>query len=88
MTLYAGGLRLSEAADLQIAHIDSGRMQLNVAAGKGNKQRLVPLSPRLLTALRTYWPTYPQMPANSALLTSPRIKRRAFAQAIQDAAAR
>ena len=88
MTLYAGGLRLSEAADLQIAHIDSGRMQLNVAAGKCNKQRLVPLSPRLLTALRTYWPTYPQMPANSALLTSPRIKRRAFAQAVQNAAAR
>ena len=76
MTLYAGGLRLSEAADLPIAHIDSGRMQLNVAAGK---ERLVPLSPRLLTALRTNWPTYPQIPANSALLTSPRIKRRAFA---------
>jgi len=35
MTLYVGGLRLSEAADLQIPHIDSGRMQLNVAAGKG-----------------------------------------------------
>jgi len=58
MTLYAGGLRLSEAADLQIPHIDSGRMQLNVAAGKGNKQRLIPLSPRLLTSLRTYWKRY------------------------------
>jgi len=58
MTLYAGGLRLSEAADLQIPHIDSCRMQLNVAAGKGNKQRLIPLSPRLLTALRTYWKRY------------------------------
>jgi len=58
MTLYSGGLRLSEAADLQIAHIDSARMQLNVAAGKGNKQRLVPLSPRLLAELRTYWKQY------------------------------
>ncbi len=58
MVLYSGGLRLSEAADLQIAHIDSGRMQLNVAAGKGNKQRLVPLSPRLLAQLRTYWKQY------------------------------
>jgi len=58
MTLYAGGLRLSEAADLQLADIDSGRMQLNVSAGKGNKQRMVPLSPRLLRALRTYWKTY------------------------------
>ena len=58
MTLYSGGLRLSEAANLRIPHIDSSRMQLNVAAGKGDKQRLVPLSPRLLTELRTYWKQY------------------------------
>jgi len=58
MTLYSGGLRLSEAANLRIPHVDSGRMQLNVAAGKGNKQRLVPLSPRLLTELRAYWKQY------------------------------
>jgi site-specific recombinase XerD len=58
MTLYAAGLRLSEAAALQIADIDSSRMQLCVARGKGNKQRLVPLSPRLLTELRTYWKEY------------------------------
>jgi site-specific recombinase XerD len=58
MTLYSGGLRLSEAAVLQLADVDSRRMQLNVASGKGSKQRLVPLSPRLLTALRTYWKEY------------------------------
>ena len=58
MTLYAGGLRLSEAAALQIPDIDSRRMQLNIAHGKGNKQRQVPLSPRLLTALRQYWKEY------------------------------
>jgi site-specific recombinase XerD len=58
MTLYAAGLRLSEAAALQIADIDSSRMQLRVARGKGNKQRLLPLSPRLLTELRTYWKEY------------------------------
>jgi site-specific recombinase XerD len=58
MTLYAAGLRLSEAAWLQPADIDSHRMQLRVARGKGNKQRLVPLSPRLLSALRTYWKKY------------------------------
>lgn len=55
MTLYAAGLRLAEAAALQIPDIDSSRMQLRVARGKGNKERLVPLSPRLLTELRTYW---------------------------------
>ena len=58
MTLYAAGLRLSEASNLQIAHIDSDRMQLLVAHGKGAKERLVPLSPRLLQALRTYWKKY------------------------------
>lgn len=58
MTLYAGGLRLSEAAHLKIPDIGSQRMQLNIASGKGRKQRLVPLSPRLLTALRTYWKAY------------------------------
>lgn len=63
LTLYAAGLRLSEAASLTIADIDSARMQLRIAAGKGAKERLVPLSPRLLAELREYWkrerpPTY------------------------------
>jgi site-specific recombinase XerD len=55
LTLYAAGLRLSEATQLQVVDIDSSRMQLNIRRGKGSKQRLVPLSPRLLTALREYW---------------------------------
>ena len=55
LTLYAAGLRLSEATHLNIADVDSKRMQLRVTHGKGNKQRLVPLSPRLLEALREYW---------------------------------
>jgi len=55
LTLYAAGLRLSEGAALTIADIDSQRMLLRVACGKEKKERLVPLSPRLLTALRDYW---------------------------------
>jgi site-specific recombinase XerD len=55
LTLYAAGLRLNEAMQLQITDIDSERMQLKVMHGKGNKQRLVPFSPRLLQELRSYW---------------------------------
>lgn len=54
-TLYACGLRLAEAAQLKIADIDSHRMMIRVAHGKGNKERHVPLSPRLLQELRAYW---------------------------------
>lgn len=55
LTLYAAGLRLSEASHLQIPDIDSKRMQLRITCGKGRKERRVPMSPRLLTALRDYW---------------------------------
>ena len=55
LTLYAAGLRLSEGAALTIHDIDSKRMMIRVASGKGQKERLVPMSPRLLTELREYW---------------------------------
>lgn len=54
-TAYAAGLRLSEATHLQVSHIDSARMQVRVEQGKGAKDRLVPLSRRLLQELRDYW---------------------------------
>ena len=57
-TLYATGMRFSEAANLRIADIDSQRMQIRITHGKGAKQRQVPLSPRLLSELRGYWIQY------------------------------
>ena len=53
-TIYATGLRISEALHLTAAQIDSSRMVVRVV-GKGQKERLVPLSPRLLEELRAYW---------------------------------
>lgn len=54
-TAYACGLRLMEVLHLQVQDIDSARMLVHVRRGKGNKDRLVPLSPRLLAELRDYW---------------------------------
>ncbi|GIW83310.1 MAG: putative integrase/recombinase y4qK [Gemmatales bacterium] len=55
LTCYAAGLRLSEATHLRVADIDGDRSQLTIRHGKGRKARVVPASPRLLEALRTYW---------------------------------
>lgn len=55
LTLYAAGLRLSEATNLKLPDIDSERMQLRIIQAKGHKDRYVPLSPRLLGELRQYW---------------------------------
>ena len=52
---YACGLRIGELTCLQVTDIDSARMVVHVRQGKGRKDRLVPLSLRLLTELRTYW---------------------------------
>src|SRR6516225_11840632 len=57
-TMYATGMRVGEAVRLGVADIDSRRMTILVARGKGNKQRLVPLSQNLLTELRLFWKTH------------------------------
>ena len=54
-TLYAAGLRVSELCQLQVTDIDSARMVLRVRQGKGQHDRYVMLSPKLLPLLRHYW---------------------------------
>ena len=57
-TMYATGMRVSEALALGVCDINNRAMTILVARGKGNKQRLVPMSPVLLEELRTWWSTH------------------------------
>jgi len=56
-TCYAAGLRISETIRLKPNHIDSQRMVIRVEQGKGQKDRYVMLSPKLLEGLRHWWRT-------------------------------
>jgi integrase/recombinase XerD len=54
-TLYAAGLRISEATALTVRDIDAGAGLLHVRRGKGDKPRSVRLSQGLLDLLRDHW---------------------------------
>ena len=55
MTLYATGVRRAELSRLKVEDIDSQRMIVHIRQGKGNRDRDLPLTPKLLETLREYW---------------------------------
>jgi site-specific recombinase XerD len=69
-TVYACGLRISEALGLQVSDVDSQRMMIHVHRGKGAKDRYVPLPHETLALLRRYWLTH-----KNAVLVFPALGR-------------
>lgn len=55
---YSVGLRVSEVVNLKIEDIDSKRMLIHIKNAKGRKDRIVPLSQKVLDLLRTYYKQY------------------------------
>jgi len=52
---YSTGMRVSEVINLKIVDIDSKRMVIKICQSKGNKDRYVPLTPKILNLLRSYF---------------------------------
>jgi integrase len=55
MVLYATGIRRAEASQLKVSDIDSERMVIHILQGKGSRDRDVPMTAKLLEALREYF---------------------------------
>ena len=58
LVIYAGGLRVSEAARLKVSDVDGERKQVFVRGGKGGKDRYTIIGEQALEALREYWRVY------------------------------
>lgn len=55
---FSTGMRVSEICNLKIEDIDSQRMLIFIRNAKGNKDRVVPLSDKILILLRQYFKEY------------------------------
>ena len=83
MVTYASGLRIMEAVSLKPADIDSRRGVIHIHQGKGRKDRLVPLSPRVLVLLRQCWAA--RRPSGPFLFPGRRPGTHVSTRAVRDA---
>jgi len=56
--IYSCGLRRSELLNLRLEHIDSDRKLLIIKQSKGKKDRIVPLSEKIILQLQDYYRLY------------------------------
>jgi len=86
--LYATGMRVSEVCRMQNGDIDAAQGVIRIR-GKGGKERLVMMSPRLLLILRAYWlverPTVPYLFTADGKPLKPPAVRKALAKASAEA---
>lgn len=57
-TIYDGGLRISEAANLQVSDVDFDRKSIHIRNSKGKKDRYVPISDMLVRGVKSYITKY------------------------------
>lgn len=70
MTIYGGGLRLSELCNLKTSDIYASTMRIFIRQGKGKKDRFTILSQSNLEILTRYWYAYkPNHPENYLFLS-------------------
>ena len=56
--IYACGLRRGELLNLYVADVNSERKYLSIRQGKGNRDRLIPISDKIIELLRLYYTYY------------------------------
>ena len=86
MLLYATGLRRAEAVRLKISDVDTSLMLIHVHQGKGSRDRELPLTPKLLEALREYWQSCKRKPRiylfPSRFRAQPHLSTRQYARVV------
>ena len=91
MTLYSTGVRRAELCRLKVSDIDSKRMMVRVVQGKGGIDREIPLSKKLLAALREYYRWMSPRPTcfralSTVRVPTSRLRRRSSGMPVREAA--